>query len=355
MKHSKLFLLIAAAALITACGNKNSGKNELKKNPPVPVEVLIAANENFPARIEVNGDILPEEMVELHPEISGRVTHLNFPDGAMVKQGTILAKINDAELQAQLQQQKVQLELAQKTELRLRKLLAVNGVDQATYDAALSQVNLFEANINVISAQIDKTIIKAPFNGKLGLRLISEGAYVTPNTLIGTLQQTGKLKIDFNVPETYTAMLAVGKTIYLKVESSDELISATISAMEPQVNAASRSMKVRAKSDDAKLIPGGFVKVYLDNNIKGIVVPTSAIIPDAQSNQLIIIKKGKPVFKNVETGVRTADVVEITKGIQSGDSVVVSGILFVRPNSMLKVKSAKTIKEMLQKSDAAKK
>jgi membrane fusion protein (multidrug efflux system) len=355
MKYVKICLLIITATLISACGNKNSGKNEIKKNPPVPVEVLIAANEDFPARIEVNGDILPEEMVDLHPEISGRVTYLNFPEGANVKQGMVLARINDAELQAQLQQQKVQLELAQKTEQRLRKLLSVNGVDQATYDAALSQVNLYEANINVISAQIDKTVIKVPFSGKLGLRLISEGAYVTPNTLIGTLQQTSKLKIDFNVPETYASMLSIGKIIFMKTGTSDELISATVIAMEPQVNAASRSMKVRAKTDDVKLIPGGFVKVYLDNNIKGIVVPTHAIIPDAQSNQLIIIKKGKPVFKNVETGVRTADVVEITNGIASGDSVVVSGILFVRPNSLLKIKSAKTIDEMLKKSEAEKK
>lgn len=355
MKYTHILLAISVALVFSACGNKNSGKNEIKKNPPVPVEVLIAGNEDFPARIEVNGDILPEEMVELHPEISGRVTRLNFPDGALVKQGTILAKINDAELQAQLQQQKVQLELAQKTEQRLRKLLAVNGVDQATYDAALSQVNLYEANINVISAQIEKTIIKAPFNGKLGLRLISEGAYVTPNTLVGTLQQTSKLKIDFNVPESYAEMLSIGKTIFMKTGNNDELIPATITAMEPLVNAASRSMKVRAKTDNLKLVPGGFVKVYLDNNIKGIVVPTSAIIPDAQSNQLIIIKNGKPLFKNVETGVRTADVVEITKGIQAGDSVIVSGILFVRPNSVLKIKSAKTINKLLKKSDVVKK
>lgn len=337
MKYLNLIIVLSLLTLGFSC-KKGSKTAEMKEKPSVVVDVVIAGYQDFPSKIEVNGTVLSEEMIELHPEISGRLTYLNIPDGAKVPAGTVLARINDADLQAQLQQQKVQLELAVKTEQRHKKLLAVNGVDQASYDAALSQVNLYQANINVLNAQIDKTVIKAQFPGTLGLRLVSEGAYVTPATVIGTLQQTDKIKIDFSVPETYESLVKVGKTVIVQTNSSEENLKATISAVEPQINTSTRNIKVRAKISSGSLSPGAFVKVLLDAKGNGIVVPTNVIIPDALSNQVVVIKNGKAVFQPVETGIRTADVVEITKGLNIGDSVVVSGVLFVRPNGVVKVR-----------------
>ena len=164
----------------------------VKRIAPVTVDVIIAEKVNFPSTIEVNGVTLSEEMIELHPEISGRITYLNIPDGATVKEGAILAKINDADLQAQLEQQRIQLDLALKTEQRLKQLLTVNGINQSDYDVALSQVNSVKANIKVLKAQIDKTVVRASFSGKLGLRMVSPGAYVTPQTSLGTLQESTK-------------------------------------------------------------------------------------------------------------------------------------------------------------------
>jgi membrane fusion protein (multidrug efflux system) len=345
MNHVK-FLILLLSLVISSCNSGNKDQNANKKNQPVPVDILIAGNQEFPSSIEVNGSVLSDEMVELHPEVSGRITYLNIPDGAWVKAGTILAKINDADLQAQLQQQKVQLDLAQKTEQRMKKLLAVNGIDQATYDAALSQMNLVDANIKVLNAQIDKTVVKAPFAGRLGLRQVSEGAYVGPSTILGTLQQTDKIKIDFTVPEAYQNLIGIGKTVSIRTASSEESLLATITAIEPQISTATRNIKVRAKLESGTLMPGAFVKVMLDNRVSGIVVPTNVIIPDAFSNQVVIIKKGKVVFKNVETGIRTANIVEISKGLEIGDSVVVSGVLFVRPNSKIKIKAVKTIDKL---------
>lgn len=347
MKCFKLIIPIIILIALNSCNDNNKEQNSKKKNMPVPVDIIIAGNQEFPSSIEVNGSVLSEEMIELHAEVSGRLTYLNIPDGAEVSEGTILAKINDADLQAQLQQQKVQLDLAKKTEERMKKLLAVNGVDQATYDASLNQMNLLEANIKVINAQIDKTIIKAPFAGRLGLRIVSEGAFVTPSTILGTLQQTNKVKIDFTVPETYEDLLVIGKAVSIRTSASKENLNAIISAIEPQINTSTRNIKVRAKLESGSLIPGAFVKVILDNKVKGIVVPTNVIIPDAFSNQLVIIKKGNVVFRNVETGIRTANIVEITKGIEVGDSIIVSGVLFVRPNSKIKIKAVKTIDKLL--------
>ena len=341
MRFNQILMLPILLATLISCKSEAKDKTASKEKPPVAVDVIIAGNTDFASDIEVNGTVLSEEMVELHPEVGGRLTYLNIPDGARVSAGTVLAKINDADLQAQMQQQKIQLELAEKTEQRLKKLLDVNGVDQASYDAALSQVNLIEANINVLKAQIDKTVIKAPFSGRLGLRLVSEGAYVSPATVLGTLQETDKIKIDFSVPESYENLVKIGKTINIQTNASKEDFTATISAIEPQINTATRNIKVRARLNKGSISPGAFVKVLLNEKLKGIVVPTNAIIPDALSNQLVLVKDGKAVFQNVETGIRNSDAVEITEGLKVGDTVVVSGVLYVRPAGNVKIKKVR--------------
>jgi len=317
--------------------------NKVKEKPSATVvDVIIAGKVSFPSTIEVNGTALSEEMIELYPEVGGRLISLNIPDGASVAKGTVLAKINDAELQAQLEQQKVQLDLAIKTEQRLKQLLAVNGVNQSDYDAALSQVNTVSANIKVLDAQIDKTVIRAPFNGKLGLRLVSPGAFVTPQTILGTLQQTDKIKIDFTVPEAFSGFVEVGNSVYIQTNKSEEKQIAIISAIEPQINVDTRNIKVRARLNNSHISPGAFVKVLFSKKGEGIVVPSNAIIPDASSNQVIVIKNKKAVFANVETGIRNADVVELTSGVNSGDTIVVSGVLFVRPNAIVNIRKVKT-------------
>ncbi len=341
MKFLKILSIPLLLSALVSCNSKATDKALVKEKPPVAVDIIIAGKTDFSSDIEVNGTVLSDEMVDLHPEVGGRLTFLNIPDGARVAKGTILAKVNDADLQAQMQQQKVQLDLAEKTEQRLKKLLAVNGVDQASYDAAISQVNLYNANINVLQAQIDKTVVKAPFSGRLGLRLVSEGAYVSPTTVIGTLQETDKIKIDFSVPEAYVNLVKIGKTINIQTNESVVDFSATISAIEPQINTSTRDIKVRAKLNNGSISPGAFVKVLLNEKMKGIVVPTNAIIPDALSNQVVLIKNGKAVFQNVGTGIRNRDVVEITSGLQVGDTVAVSGILFVRPNGTVKIKNVR--------------
>lgn len=338
MNHSRLFIVILTILLFNSCGHKTE---KIVQKQAVPVDVIVAEKVHFPSNIEVNGEILSQEMIELHPEISGRLTYLNIPDGAMVKAGSVLAKINDADLVAQLQQQKVQSELANKTEKRLRQLLSVNGINQADYDAALSQVNTVTANINVLNAQIDKTIVRAPFSGTLGLRNVSPGAYVTPQTILGTLEKSDSIKIDFTVPEYYAGLARVGNKVSIQTNDSDSGRVAFISAVEPQINVESRNLKARARLKRGNFSPGTFVKVLLNEDLEGILVPSNALIPDASSNQVIVVRKSKGVFVKVETGIRNADMVQLLNGVNSGDTIVVSGVLFVRPNALVKVRQVK--------------
>ena len=336
MKYTRSIGALIALSLIISCKSKNK-ELPTKEKQVVMVEAIIAGSQDIASSLEVNGTVLSNEMVELRPEISGRLTYLNIPDGGSVKAGTILARVNDADLQAQMEQQKTQFELATKTEKRLGDLLKVNGVNQADYDLALSQLNTIRANIKVLNAQIDKTVIKAPFSGELGIRVVSPGAYVTPQTLIGTLQQTDKVKIDFTVPETYASIIGKGNKVRIKTNGTSESLEAIISAIEPQINSVTRNIKVRAFLTGGIVSPGSFVKVLLDQNRKSIMVPSNAIIPDALSNQVVVVKNKKAVFTNVETGLRDETLVELTSGVNEGDSIVVSGMLFVRPNGAVKV------------------
>lgn len=326
--------------MAVSCNSK--GKDvAVKERPPVMVEVIVAGSEQVASNVEVNGTVVSNEMVELRPEISGRLIYLNIPDGAKVAQGTILAKVNDADLQAQLEQQKSQLELATKTESRLSNLLKVNGVNQADYDVALNQLQSIKANIKVLNAQIDKTVIRAPFSGELGLREVSPGAYVTPQTLIGTLQQTDKVKIDFTVPESYASVIKKGDVVHVHSNATEEMLEATISAIEPQINAVTRNIKVRAFLNKGLIAPGAFVKVILNQQRQRIMVPSNAIIPDAISSQLVVARGNKAVFTNVETGMRNESLVEITSGINPGDSIIVTGMLFVRPNAPIQIRKVR--------------
>lgn len=321
---------------------KPKGGDE-KKDKPTIVDVMVAASQPVTNVIEANGTIIPGESTELRPEVSGRLTYLNVPEGKSVAQGTVLARINSADLEAQVQRTKVQVETAKKTEERLRKLLEVNGINQSDYDAALNTVNTLKADIAYTQTLIDKTIIRAPFTGTVGLRQVSPGAYVTPTSILATMQQLGKMKIDFTLPEENSDLIRIGSVVKVKLEGRDTTLRrATVIALEPQANRLTRNLIVRALLDDSRVNPGAFAKVIVSssNGKKAIMIPTNAIIPDDRNNQVILVKGGKASFVNVQTGIRTANNVEITQGINEGDSVVVTGVLFAKPDAILKVRKA---------------
>ena len=320
-----------------------------KEAPPIVVDVLVAGLQGISNTVEANGSVVANEYVELHPEVSGRLTYLNVAEGHAVAQGTVIARINDADLQAQLSKSRVQLDLAQKTADRYQKLLAVNGLNQADYDNALNQVNSLKADMQYTQTLIDKTVIKAPFSGVLGLRQVSPGAYVSSANIIVTIQQLSKVKIDFTLPEEFSDMIKKGQLVDVEVDAAHQRRKkAMVIATEPQVNQATRNLKVRALLQEGTANPGAFVKVFIDagGNKKAVMIPTNSIIPDDKNNQVILVKTGKASFVNVKTGIRENNNVEIVEGIQPGDSVVVTGVLFARPKAPLKVRAVKTLEEL---------
>ena len=341
--------LIIIISVIACKGKKESPKPPV--TPPTSVDVLVASAQSLTNTVEVNGTVLASEFVELHPEVSGRLVYLNVPEGSHIEKGTIVARINDADLQAQLSKTKVLLELAQKTEDRYRKLLSISGINQADYDAILNQVDGYKSDLVYTQALIDKTIVKAPFSGQVGLRMVSPGAYLTAASIITTIQQVDKLKVDITVPGAYANLLHKGNSVDVMLDNGNTgTTKATIIAVEPQANSVTRNLKARAILENVKANPGGFVKAYLNagEDKKAILIPTNCLIPDDKNNQVIIVKNGKADFVAVKTGVRQANLVEITEGIAVGDSVVVTGVLFARPKAALKIRGVRQIKDMNQ-------
>lgn len=338
MKFNSTVFLVTII-LLSACQNKKANPQPTP-TPPTVVDITIAGLQPISNTVEVNGTVVANEFVELHAETAGKLTYLQVPEDSRIEKGTLIAKINDADLQAQLNKTNVLLSFAKKTEERNRKLLAINAINEADYETALNAVNSYKADAQYTQSLIDKTVLKAPFSGLMGLRQVSIGAYITPATVIATLQQVDKLKIDFNVPETYSKDIKKGKQVEVLLAGGNAMKKATIIATEPQANISTRNLKVRAMLNDAIGNPGGFAKVVIhsNENNKGILIPTNSLVANDKTNQAVLIKNGKAKFVDVKTGVRLANVVEITKGIVVGDSVVVSGVLFARPNGVVKVR-----------------
>ncbi|WP_232373316.1 efflux RND transporter periplasmic adaptor subunit [Pinibacter aurantiacus] len=339
--------------MVVACKDKKqeaATKDRQKSAGPAVVDIIVAAPQSISNIVEANGTVVANEYVELRPEVTGRLIYLNVPEGKFVNKGTVIARINDADLQAQIAKSKVQLDLAEKTVDRYKQLLAVNGLNQSDYDVALNQMNGYKADIAYYQALIDKTVIKAPFSGIVGLRQVSPGAYVSSTNIIATIQQLDKIKIDFTLPENYNTIIKMGGTVRVKVDENEQSdLKATIIAIEPQVTAATRNLKVRTVLQNGKPNPGAFVKVYINagTDKKAIMVPTNCIIPDDKNKQLVLVKNGHASFVNIETGDREASNVEITKGVNPGDSVVVTGVLFARPKSPVHVRSVKTLDQLV--------
>lgn len=344
-----MFLLTSMGlGSLSSCKHIDAESNNRKSKLPdsTIVDVMVAATHTLTSQVEANGTVVANEYVELHPEISGRIVYLNVPEGAKVVKGTVIARINDADLQATLEKSKAQLDMYQKTEEREHKLLEINGINQADYDLAVSNVNSTKADIDFTQAQLDKTVIRAPFDGVVGLRQVSPGAYVTPANIIATVQQMDKIKVDFTVPEQYSAVIQKGGIVDIELDAINNTHrKGVIVATEPQINLSSRNLKVRALLEDGAAHPGAFVKVFIHAGLdkKAILVPTNCIIPEDRNNQVLLVKNGLARVVEVGTGARESGNVEITSGINPGDTVIVTGVLFARPGAAVTIRNFKTL------------
>ena len=319
---------------------KGEGPGDGKK-PPMAVNAIVVAPEEFANTLSLSGSIEANEQVELRSEVSGIAQKIYFEEGARVSKGQVLVKIDDVELRAQLGEARTHQGLAAENERRAKLLLEKEAISREEYDIASADFKTAQAQTQLINAQIAKTSIRAPFSGTVGLRNISPGTYVTPETLIASLVNSSQIKITFSIPEKYAAQVKKNSTVAFTVSGSEEKFTAKIYALEPAVEVATRTLRVRAlaQNPDGKLLPGTFanVELPLEKIDDAFLVPTEAIVPIQGGKKVFVARNGMAQEAMVLTGTRTDKDIVVLEGLKAGDTVLTTGVLTLKKDAPVKV------------------
>ena len=340
---SALLVATVTASLLTSCSDKKKEADAAKPSGPkiLNAEGIVVKTSVFQSDYTASGTLLANEEVNIMPEVQGRIISISFSEGSPIKQGQVLARLFSDDIRAQIQKLKAQRELQVKIRDRQAELLNIGGISKQEYETTTTQIQAIDADIAYAESQLRKTSVIAPFSGRAGIRNVSNGAIVTPATVITTLQQTTTLKMDFNIPEQYRDEVVQGKKVTFTVAGRQDTFTANIIAVEPAANAATRTLRVRSAVDNkaGKLGPGAFshIIVPFGKNEDALLIPSQSIIPTNRDKVVAVIKGGKATLVPVQIGARTEDKVEIIRGLAAGDTILTTGIMQVKPGMDVKV------------------
>lgn len=341
--HLKPAICIAAICGLVACSHKKSEKELAREAKPkiLNVEGYVVTPRPFQNDYTATGSLLPNEEIEILPEVSGRVTSISFEEGKHVSKGQVLVRLYNDDIKAQIQKLHAQRELQVNIKNRQAELLRIGGISKQDYETTTTQIKSIDADISYAEAQLRKTSILAPFDGKVGIRNVSIGAVITPATAIARLQQTRVLKMDFTIPEQYRNEVPTGKKVFFSVTGSFDTLPAVISAIEPKANATTHTLQVRAlvQNQQHKLTAGSFTHVIIPFEYKAnaLMVPSQAVMPTDRDKEVAIVKNGRIKMVAVVIGARTSDMVEVIRGVREGDTIITTGMMQVKPDMAVKV------------------
>ena len=344
--YAAVAALLVAGALIPRLLSSRSA-DPAARGPSTPqavaVRVVTVEPQTLTERLSTTGTVRANEDVELVVEIAGKVAAIHFREGRRVSSGQLVLEIDDTQLSAERERAAHRLALSERSEARQRRLLDDGLTSQEEYDFAQSELNVLRSELELAEGRLAKTRIHAPFGGIIGLREVSVGSYLTPQTRIATLQDVDPVKIDFSVPEKYAGDLVAGATMLFRTRGSDEAHTGTIVAVEPLVDLATRSLTVRAQSPnpDGGLVPGAFADVEIVvRRIEGaLAVPSRAVIPELGGKKVYVYENGEARPRAVETGLRTTELVEVTQGLEPGDRVIVTAIQRLRAGLAVEIEA----------------
>ena len=310
---------------------KEAGNRQSKA---LNVRAVVLSQQGLTDGIFVSGSLVPDEEVNLSFESSGKITDIFFKEGTHVEKGELLAKINDAPLQADLRKKQAQVKLMQDRLFRAKALLEKEAGSKEAFQEAEANLAALEAEIEGVEAQIEQTELRAPFSGIIGLRQVSVGAYATTTTEVATLTKTAPLKVEFNVPERYAGMLPEGTELTFTAEGDLTTRNAKVYASDSRVDPETRTFAIRAiyPNADGKLIPGRYVNVNLvtqrfENTL---AVPSEAIVSEMGIDKVFVCKNGKAQPVEIAKGLRTDAMVQVLRGLVPGDTVITSGTMQLR-------------------------
>ena len=308
---------------------KAAGKSNI-----LNVNGLAIKTQKLTDELSMVGNLLPDEEVDLTFETSGKIVEINFQEGAAVRKGDLLAKVNDKPLVAQLSRYEAQLKLANDRVFRQSALLEKDAVSQEAFEQARTELAMLNADIDIVKQNIALTELRAPFDGIIGLRNVSEGAYASPSVVVAKLTKISPLKIDMFVPERYADQVKPGTPLTFTVEGINEEFRASVYAKESEVDSDTRMLSVRGTyaNPNGRLQPGRFIsaKIRMQDIPNAIAIPTEAIVPEMGVDKVFVYRGGKAKATAVKTGLRTDALIHIVEGIEVGDTIITSGTLQLR-------------------------
>ncbi len=354
-KKTKIILIIAIVLLIAGMAifpqikqsispDKRQEISEvvsLKRNAPLQVNAQVLKYETIGDIFRTKGILMPDEEVDLSFETSGKITNIYFKEGTSVTKGELLAKANDDLLQAELKKLKAQLPLAMDRVARQKALLEKDAVSQEAYESVTTELEKLYADMELVKARIAQTELRAPFDGIVGLRFVSEGTYVSPSTMVSKLTKISPLKIEFSVNERQANDIKPGTKLLFTVEDSDQEYAATVYAIESRLDERTLSLKARAiyMNEQRKLKPGqsASIDIKLQEINNALVIPSIASLAEMGKDSVYIYKNGKAQQIAVQKGLRTASSVQITSGLLVGDTLITSGVMQLRDGMDVKL------------------
>src|SRR5690554_2145648 len=355
MKRQTKIILIVGIALVVAVtffyprldlfADKDqpvAANNTAGSSGPLPVEVVQIQPQKWEKNLSVTGNGIPNEALELRAGTSGLVTEITYKEGEVVKKGTQLVYLNDDELTAQKDRLNYTRKLYEGQENRQKQLLEREAISQEEYDIVLNQFNTNVADINLIDALIRQTVIRAPFDGVIGLRQISEGSVITPADIIVNVVNIDPIKIDFSIPERYANIVKQGSRITFTNAAVEGESVGQVYAIAPNIDAATRTLQLRAISPnkDRKFLPGMFVGVKLNLNVneEALMVPAESLIPELDGYK-VFVANGDNVIEEVKVsiGIRTERAVQVTDGLKAGDLVLTTGVIQAKPGMAVNI------------------
>ena len=282
----------------------------------------------------VSGKLVPDEEVDLSFETSGKIIDINFTEGSFVTEGQLLAKVNDSQLQAQLKRLEAQMPLAEDRVFRQNALLQRDAVSKEAYEQVKTELATLNADIENVKANIAMTELRAPFDGIIGLRQVSVGAYASPSTVIAKLTRITPLKVEFAVPERYARQVKKGTNLTFRIEGILQDFNSQVYATESRIDENTHTLTVRAlyPNRNGELLPGRYADISLkQEEIKeALAIPSEAIVPEMGKNKVFLYRSGLAEPVDVEIGIRTEAEVQVLKGLSAGDTILTSGTLQLR-------------------------
>jgi len=332
----------AALALALLGAGVAAGRAQQDKGPPpIAVEAVKAEPQQITEEITVIGTLASNESVIIQPEIAGRVARISFSEGERVKKGQLLMSLDASVQDAELKEAEAALHVSQRNYARAEELLKTGAGAVRMRDEAQGKLEADRARVALMQARLQKMVMTAPFDGVLGLRNISVGAYVTPGQDVVNLENIDPVKVEFRVPETSLRDVKEGQKIRIQVDAfPNAAFTGEVYAIDPRIDAAGRSVAIRARvpNPDGRLRPGLFARVALAvDQRQSVMAPETAVVPRGNEQFVFRVVEGKAVLTKVTVGLRRNSQVEIRSGVKAGELVVSAGQIKLRDGAPVTV------------------